>query len=117
MNLRVILVAAAFAGLLTSVVSAAPFDDEIAPALKACCLKCHGPEKAEGQLRIDRLTTDLSDRENALKWIEVRNAINLGEMPPDGETGLPVELIEKISHWVTVELRASTPTPSLTCSQ
>ncbi len=107
MNLRVILVAAAFAGLLTSVVSAAPFDDEIAPALKACCLKCHGPEKAEGQLRIDRLTTDLSDRENALKWIEVRNAINLGEMPPDGETGLPVELIEKISHWVTVELRAA----------
>lgn len=105
--LRIIVLLAAFAGPLTSVVSAGTFDDEIAPALKAHCLKCHGPDKAEGQLRIDRLTTDFSDRENALKWIEVRNAINLGEMPPDGEKRLPVELIEKTSHWVTVELRAA----------
>lgn len=108
MSLRVILiVAASFAGPQMSAVTAGLFEDEIAPALKTHCLKCHGSEKAAGQLRIDRLTTDLSDRENALKWIEVRNALNLGEMPPDGEKRLPVELIEKTSHWVTLELRAA----------
>lgn len=83
------------------------FMDEIRPALVAHCVKCHGPEKSEGQLRIDGLTADLSDRDNALKWIEIRNAINLGEMPPDGEQRLPSELIRKTSNWVTRELRAA----------
>lgn len=105
MNPKVVLLLAAIAVPLTPVVGAGPFEDDIAPALRVHCLKCHGPDQAEGQLRVDRLTADLSDRENALKWIEVRNAINLGEMPPDGEKRLPLELIEKTSRWVTKELR------------
>ncbi|MEQ9407571.1 MAG: DUF1592 domain-containing protein [Fuerstiella sp.] len=79
--------------------------DDITPALRKHCLKCHGPDTAEAQLRIDRLTPDLSDRDNALAWIEIRNAINLGEMPPDGEPQLPAEIIRHTSHWVTQQLR------------
>ena len=77
----------------------------ISTALATHCVKCHGPKLSEAKLRIDQLTSDLSDRENALKWIEIRNAINLGEMPPEEQTALPVELISQTSNWITAELR------------
>lgn len=99
------------ATLLVATLTASTLADETASeltaALKQHCAKCHGPDLAEGQLRIDQLTADLSDRENALRWIEIRNAINLGEMPPDDEPGLPVDLIERTSRWVTDGLRAA----------
>ncbi len=101
--LAVILLAGASAGSAWADV----FDTEIAPALKVHCLKCHGPETAEGQLRVDRLSADFSDRDNGLQWIEIRNAINLGEMPPPDEDRLPVAFIEKTSRWVSRELRAA----------
>lgn len=80
---------------------------EVAKTLRENCLKCHGPQMAEADLRVDHLTGDLSVRENAMHWIEVRNAINLGEMPPDDETQLSVEQITQTSNWITNELRAA----------
>ena len=107
MLLRTVWFVFALAGIPLSSITAGAFDEQITPTLKLHCLKCHGPQKAEGQLRIDQLSGDLGDRENALKWIEIRNAINLGEMPPDGEKRLPVEFIEKTSRWVTAGLRTA----------
>lgn len=78
---------------------------DVLASLTTHCIDCHGPESAEANLRIDQLTSDLADRENALKWIEIRNAINLGEMPPDGEPPLPVDIISQTSEWVSGELR------------
>jgi len=102
------IIAAVTAAVLTAASArAGVFNDEIAPALKAHCLKCHGPDKAEGRLRVDDLTADLAERDNALNWIEIRNAINLGEMPPEGEKPLPVEMIRAMSNWITRELRAA----------
>lgn len=74
-------------------------------ALRMHCGKCHGPQLAEADLRFDTLSGNLTDRETALKWIEIRDAINLGEMPPEGEKRLPVELVTEISQWVTRGLR------------
>lgn len=73
--------------------------------LKTHCVHCHGPDLAESQLRVDRLTANFGERENAAFWIEVRNAINLGEMPPEDEPQIPVEQIEQLSQWITAELR------------
>jgi hypothetical protein len=84
-----------------------PFETEIAPVLKEFCVRCHGAEKAEGKLRIDQLTPDFSQRDNAAAWIEVRNMINLGEMPPDDAKQPPVELIERTSRWIAASLRAA----------
>ncbi len=77
-------------------------------ALQTHCQQCHGPDTAEADLRIDQLNADLVDRENAAHWIEIRNAINRGEMPPDGETPLPVDVISQTSRWVTQSLRDAT---------
>lgn len=84
---------------------AAEIPPNVLPALKEHCLGCHGPDAAEANLRIDLLTSDLADRENALKWIEIRNAINLGEMPPDGESPLPIEILSQTSEWVSQSLK------------
>lgn len=83
------------------------FESEISPVFKEYCVRCHGAEKAEGKLRIDQLTADFSQRDNAAAWIEVRDMINLGEMPPEDEKQPPGELIEKTSNWIAAGLRAA----------
>ena len=57
-------------------------------------MHCHGPDEQDGDLRVDTLTADFAKRENAATWIEVRDRINLGEMPPKEDARLPVEKIE-----------------------
>ena len=83
------------------------FDANIAPVLAEHCHRCHGPAKQEGKLRLDSLSADFSQRPNAAAWIEVRNMINLGEMPPAGEPRLPVEQIETVSRWISSSMRAA----------
>lgn len=87
--------------------AAGAVETDVALQLKAYCLRCHGPEKSEAKLRIDQLTADFADRDNATAWIEIRNALNLGEMPPEGERQPPVELIEQTSRWIADGLRAA----------
>lgn len=88
-----------------STLGADSLENDISSMFSEYCLRCHGPEKSEGRLRVDRLTAVFTDRDNATAWIEVRNAINLGEMPPDVEKQPPVEVIEKTSRWIATQLR------------
>lgn len=55
------------------------------PFLEKHCLKCHGPEKGEGDVRIDRLSRDFGLGAEAHLWAEVMERVNSGEMPPKGE--------------------------------
>ncbi len=77
----------------------------VARSLQQHCIRCHRSEGAEGDFRVDRLTTDFAARANAAAWIEVRNRINLGEMPPQGEPAMPIEQIDAISQWIATRLR------------
>ena len=58
-----------------------PFD----AFLTAHCLRCHGPEKMERELRIDRLSRDFKSGADLHLWAEVIERINSGEMPPKDE--------------------------------
>jgi len=49
------------------------------------CLSCHGPNKEEGDLRIDRLSRDFKLGVETHRWAEVIERINSGEMPPKQE--------------------------------
>ncbi|TWT75051.1 c-type cytochrome domain-containing protein [Allorhodopirellula solitaria] len=68
------------------------------PLLQQHCYACHGPDEQSDELRLDRLTADFALRENAATWVEVRDKINRGEMPPAGEPPLPSEQIQSISR-------------------
>lgn len=71
------------------------------------CLACHGSDDAEGGLRVDTLTDRFTRRDNATAWIEIRDRINLGEMPPKDEPQLTVDQVQAVSRFVSSRLRAA----------
>jgi hypothetical protein len=59
--------------------------------LKKHCLRCHGEEKKEGDLRFDQLSRDFSTGIDTHHWAEALDKVNSGEMPPQEES-LPTQL-------------------------
>ncbi|MEZ5327935.1 MAG: DUF1592 domain-containing protein [Verrucomicrobiales bacterium] len=59
--------------------------DTLEPFLERHCVRCHGPEKAKGELRIDQLSRDFQAGIDGHLWAEIVERINAGEMPPEEE--------------------------------
>ena len=53
--------------------------------LQKHCLQCHGPEKENGDLRIDLLSRDFKLGVDTHYWAEALDKVNSGEMPPKSE--------------------------------
>ena len=60
-------------------------DEPFEPFLNKHCVRCHGPEKVERDLRIDRLSRDFRTGGDGHLWVEIVERINAGEMPPEEE--------------------------------
>jgi hypothetical protein len=58
--------------------SAEPFE----AFLNKHCIRCHGPEKEKGDLRIDQLSRDFKSGADSHHWAEAIEQVNSGEMPP-----------------------------------
>ncbi|HVE01908.1 MAG TPA: DUF1592 domain-containing protein [Sphingomicrobium sp.] len=56
-------------------------DSKVQAYFDAHCIKCHGPDTAKGDFRIDTLSK-LVGVENTPQWLEIMERINSGEMPP-----------------------------------
>lgn len=48
------------------------------------CVQCHGPQKEEGNFRVDQLSRDFSSADTH-HWAEAIDKVNSGEMPPEAE--------------------------------
>ncbi|MEY5027453.1 MAG: hypothetical protein RLZZ244_2981, partial [Verrucomicrobiota bacterium] len=72
------LLLAACVGMTLPAHSAEPLD----AFLEKHCIRCHGPEKEKGDLRIDRLSRDFKLGADTHHWAEVLEQIHSGEMPP-----------------------------------
>ena len=81
------------------------FEQELQPIIAKYCLRCHGSELQEGDLRIDRLDPDLLNGKDADFWHEVLNQLNEGEMPPAGEPQLSRKELTCITTWLEEELK------------
>jgi len=88
------LLLAASLALAGAVRGAEPFD----AFLETHCIRCHGPEKEKGDLRIDRLSRDFKLGADTHHWAEVIEQVNSGEMPPKKEKR-PTQ--EEIAAFVT----------------
>lgn len=53
--------------------------------LEKHCIRCHGPEKEKGDLRIDQLSRDFKLGAYTHHWAEMMEQVNSGEMPPKKE--------------------------------
>jgi mono/diheme cytochrome c family protein len=65
--------------------SALPAAEPFEAFLETHCLRCHGPEKEKGDLRIDQLSRDFKLGADTHHWAEVIEQVNSGEMPPKKE--------------------------------
>lgn len=81
------------------------FRSKIEPALKKACYECHGPETAEGDIRIDKLDADLLLGEDVSWWLEISSAVANGEMPPEDGPELADEDRNQIIEWLSTELQ------------
>ncbi|QOV92484.1 DUF1592 domain-containing protein [Humisphaera borealis] len=68
-------------GLAGAARGAEPFE----AFLDTHCVRCHGPDKEKGDLRIDRLSRDFTKGADTHHWAEVVEQVNSGEMPPKKE--------------------------------
>jgi cytochrome c553 len=85
--------AAWFCAVFTTAAAAAAspsvrLPDAHRPLLAAHCLKCHGAEDAEGNVRLDDLPLEIASVETAERWQKVLNVLNSGAMPPEDEPPL-----------------------------
>lgn len=78
---------------------------EAEPFLTEHCLRCHGPDLAEAEFRVDQdLTNSFGDRSNAAKWSEVVNVLNGHQMPPPEEPQPNASVVAGLVDLVTSEL-------------
>jgi len=68
------------------------------------CLKCHGPELAEGEFRVDTsLGLEFNKAAVASKWGEVVNVLHSHEMPPADEQQPDSESVATLVDWIRKE--------------
>ena len=76
-----------------------------AQLLTKYCSGCHGKDAQEGNLRIDRLDQDIAAGDDADRWHEVLNRLNVGEMPPEDEPQPTLQEREALTDWLTKKLK------------
>jgi hypothetical protein len=98
------------------------FERQIRPLLAENCHKCHGPDKQEGGLRLDRVSTMRQggdsgpavvpgDVEASLLARAIRYTDDFSQMPPSGK--LPAEQIELLTDWIARGAAGPTDEPPL----
>jgi hypothetical protein len=73
-------------------------EDSFEGFLKTHCVRCHGPAKSEGDVRIDMFSRDFKTGADSHHWGEVLDRINSGQMPPKKE---PKPKQDEIAAFVT----------------
>jgi hypothetical protein len=106
--------------LLPALVAAGPIDygSQVKPVLQAHCFKCHGEQEQKGDLRLDTLSSNFAqDRRAAERWHDVRDAINLGEMPPEDEPDLSSQDRRLLTTWIDDQIEALAASEKSTAGQ
>ncbi|ADB14997.1 Protein of unknown function DUF1588 [Pirellula staleyi DSM 6068] len=69
--------------------------------IKTHCMKCHGPNKQEGDVRLDDLSTNESN--DLARWNMVREQLRGGLMPPEEEPQIPREKLATVLEWLSLQ--------------
>jgi len=91
---RLLLLVAASVGMSNIVCGTEPFE----AFLEKHCVRCHGPQKEEGDIRFDKLSRDFKAGVDTHHWAEALDKVNSGAMPPKDESQ-PTQ--KEISEFVT----------------
>ena len=83
----------------------AAFEKAIKPILQRSCVRCHGAETAEGNIRIDTLNPNLLQGKDVDWWLEVLAVLSNDEMPPPDEVQLTDADRSILVAWLSRELQ------------
>ena len=85
----------------------AEFRKHIRPVLKKTCVRCHGPKKKEGNIRIDNLDPNLVTGKDVSWWLEIAAVLTNGEMPPADAAKLADKDRARIINWLSAEIQTA----------
>ena len=60
-------------------------EQTLAPFFANYCLDCHGSDQQEGQVRLDKISWQITNNDTAQRWQDLLDVLNSGDMPPEGE--------------------------------
>lgn len=87
------------------VASMAMADESSKAFFKQHCYRCHDASKAEGDLRLDLIESDLSQPSNFERWREIVARVQAGEMPPKGESRANAVQTDEFVKRVSIRLQ------------
>jgi len=92
---------------LAAATAAAPadFDAVVRPYFRQFCLRCHGPDKQEGELRVDQLSSDFRSGADAGHWADLIERLSAAEMPPEGEPQPKAEVTAAVVEFLSNKLK------------
>lgn len=81
------------------------FEKSVRPFLNTYCIACHGEETQKGKIRLDHLSANLEDRQEAELWARSLEAIEFGEMPSDKADKFPTKAEARlVQDWIASSL-------------
>ena len=93
------------AGWVVPVDARPSFEKDLQPYLERHCIRCHGPKKQKGDFRIDVLSRKVG-LEDTPFWVEIRDRITTGEMPPEDIENRPsAEASGEIVEWIAARIK------------
>jgi hypothetical protein len=79
----------------------------LTPFILENCVRCHGPKKQKGKLRLDTLPREINDNTTARRWQDVLDALNAGDMPPEDEEQPANDELTRVLSALTEGLQAA----------
>jgi hypothetical protein len=83
--------------------SAAAGFARVAPLLQAHCVKCHGPEKQKGKIKLDGTRSDDQLLAEGDLWFRVRDQLEALNMPPEDSKQPTSQERETILNWIRTD--------------
>lgn len=81
------------------------FSAAVAPFLAKHCAKCHGGERAESDVRVDRMKEGNAAGADRTQWLKILTQLSLGAMPPEEEPRPDRQEQENAIHWIRQTLK------------
>ena len=75
------------------------------------CVKCHGPQQQQAELRLDTLGAPASSAQAADTWSTLVAMVESGEMPPAGQPRPNAAEVARLLDWATGELAKAIERP------
>src|SRR5688572_9250729 len=83
------------------------FDEQVRPVLAKYCQECHGTMKPKGNFRLDRLSADFANTANRDRWLDVREQLKSGAMPPKEKPRPSPKEAAIVLDWIEAQMLAA----------